>query len=294
MKIPRYWAKGSAGSGLGMTNRATGEAMDPFSCWGWSDISVAEAKEKGRQRAKAVAEMIRLGKRPDSYLYGDRPMREEIIDEWKRADTTTYAAVTLNAYGCQVLNTAGAMFVDVDLPAVSAWEAFKHRLARLFGNPGPSPRRRQETDALARVRDMIQADPRCGVRAYRTRGGLRYLFTHCHVDPVAETTLGAMEALGADPLYMRLCKVQECFRARLTPKPWRCGIRALGVRYPWRDAEAETEARDWIDAYSRKADRYATCSLIQQFGPPNMDEEIARVVEFHDTITKARSDLELA
>jgi len=268
--------------------------MDPFSCWGWSDISVAEAEERGRKRADAVAEMIRRGNRPDRYLYGDRPMREEILDEWKRGDATTYAAVTLNSYGCQVLNTAGVMFVDVDLPVVSAWEAFKHRLGRLFGNRGPSPRERQEADALAKVQDMVRADPRCGVRAYRTRGGLRYLLTHSHADPVAEITLSAMDVLGADPLYVRLCQVQECFRARLTPKPWRCGTHALRVRYPWRDAKAEREAREWIDTYSRKAEGYATCSLIQQFGSANMDEEIARVVEFHDVATKARSGLELA
>jgi hypothetical protein len=34
--------------------------------------------------------------------------------------------------------------------------------------------------------------------------------------------------------------------------------------------------------------------LIKQFGSANMDEEIARVVEFHDAITKAQSGLELA
>lgn len=294
MKIPRYWAKGSAGSDLQMTNPHTGKTTDTFACWGWSDVSLAEAEERGRQRANAVAEMIRSGNRPDSYLYGDRPMREEIIDEWKREDSTTYAAVTLNAYGCHVLNTAGVMFVDVDLPPVSSWEAFKHKLAGLFGNRGPSPRQRQEADALARVEDMIRADPRCGVRAYRTRAGLRYLLTHGQADPVATDTHNAMEALGADPLYMRLCKVQECFRARLTPKPWRCGTHALRVKYPWRDADAETEARNWLDNYSRKAERYATCSLIQHFGSDHTDEEIARVIEFHDSITKAQSDLELA
>ena len=109
------------------------------------------------------------------------------------------------------------MFVDVDLPVVSPWELLKHRLSQLFGNQGPSPRERQEAAAMTRVEEMIQADPRGGVRAYRTLGGLRYLFTHGHADPVAENTLSAMRVLGADPRYMRLCKVQECFRARLTP-----------------------------------------------------------------------------
>ncbi len=295
MKIPRYWAKDANASDLRMRNPATGEPLrDPFSCWGWSDISVEEAEEKARQRTKVIAEMIRSGKRPDSYLYGDRPMREEIIDEWQSDDSTTYAAITLNAYGCQVLNTASIMFVDVDFTAVSALESLKYRITRLFGSKEPSPAERQESDALAKVDGMVQTNPGLGIRAYRTRAGLRYLFTNCHVDPVEEPTLSAMEALGVDPLYLRLCRVQECFRARLTPKPWRCGAKALGVRYPWQDASSEKKARSWIAAYSRKAEAYATCSFIQQYGSDTMDQEIARVVAFHDTTTKAQSDLKLA
>ena len=59
--------------------------MEDFACWGWSDISVEEAQERGEQRAASVAKIIRSGLRPDQYLYGDRPMREKIIEEWKRA-----------------------------------------------------------------------------------------------------------------------------------------------------------------------------------------------------------------
>jgi len=32
------------------------------------------------------------------------------------------------------------------------------------------------------------------------------------------------DTLGADPPYRRLCRTQKCFLARLTPKPWRCGV----------------------------------------------------------------------
>jgi len=221
-------------------------------------------------------------------------MREEILEEWERPDSTTYAVVTLNAYGCQVLNTASIMFVDVDLPPVSAWERFSYGLTSWLGNRRRSPVEQQEADALTKVQRMIEADPKCGVRVYRTRAGLRYLLTHSHADPRAESTLRGMEALGVDPLYLHLCKVQECFRARLTPKPWRCGSHALRVRYPWQDTTAENRARKWIEAYTRKADHYATCELISHFGSESMDEEISRVVEFHDNITKAQSGLQLA
>jgi len=283
MKLPRYWAKGSAG-----------KVMEDFACWGWSDISVEEAQERGEQRAASVAKIIRSGLRPDHYLYGDRPMREKIIEEWKREDATTYAAVTLNAYGCQILNTASVMFVDVDLPIIPAWDTIKYKLAGILGNKDPSPRERQESEALAKIEEMIRMDRQCGIRAYRTAAGLRYLFTHAHADPTAESTLRAMEELGADPLYIRLCKIQECFRARLNPKPWRCGIKPLRITYPWEDETAEQSALHWIATHEKKAREYATCSLISQFGSKTMDTEIARVVEFHDSATKAESGLTLA
>ncbi len=294
MRIPRYWAKGATSTGMQTRDPAMGRVMGPFSCWGWSDVSVEEAEERGRQRADAIAKMLRQGDRPDRYLYGDGPMREEVLEEWKRDDDTTYAAVTLNVYGCQVLNTASVMFVDVDLPPVSPLYTFICKVRRLFGDSDPSPRERLETEAITRVQGMIDADARCGVRVYRTRGGLRYLLTHDHAEPAADTTLTTMALLGADPLYVRLCKVQECFRARLNPKPWRCGFRSLNTRYPWQDEQTERAVRDWVDAYSQQAERYATCSLIDHLGSRTMDDEVARVVEFHDAATKANSSLKLA
>jgi hypothetical protein len=255
---------------------------------------VDDAERRGKQRADAIERMLREGKRPDRYLYGDRPLREEIVDEWRNADATTYAAITRNSYGCQVLNTASVMFVDVDLPELSLRETFKHALKRLFGNRGPTLREQQGIDAIAKVEEMIQADARGGVRVYRTRGGLRYLLTHSHANPGAESTLMAMEALDADPLYVRLCKTQECFRARLTPKPWRCGVSALHVSYPWRDGDAEEQARDWIEKYQQKTKGFATCTFLKHLGHSRVDEEIARVVDFHDDMTGAGSRLDLA
>ncbi len=45
--------------------------------------------------------MLKERRRPErrgAYPYGDRPMRKEILDEWKRSDGTIHASVTLNAY----------------------------------------------------------------------------------------------------------------------------------------------------------------------------------------------------
>lgn len=232
MKIPRFWAKGQ--SDMQTCNPGTGEQMS-FSCWGWSDASQNEAEAMAEERTKAVVAMIQAGKKPDSYLYSDKPLREEILEEWKKSDGSTSVAITRNPMGCLVMNTTTIMFVDVDIPESESPGLF----GLLFGKKKPDPSEQKEGEAIGKVRNMVKLDSRCGVRIYRTRGGLRYLLTHSHTDPSAAATLGAMQALGTDPLYVKLCRVQECFRARLTPKPWRCDIPVVHLSYPWKDKSAE-------------------------------------------------------
>ncbi|MCP4213082.1 MAG: hypothetical protein GY765_00430 [bacterium] len=292
MKIPKYWAKGATSFDSNSVNPRTGKPKEPFSCWGWSDVSPEEARQQGSRRADAVMQIIRKGKKPGPYAYGDRPMREHVIEEWKTGSGETYAAVTRNAYGCRVLNTASIMFVDVDLPEPSIGGGFMHRLKRLFGgSEEPSPLELLERDAIAKAEQMAQADPGIGIRIYRTCAGFRHLLTHSHAQPDSAATREIMEKLGADPLYMHLCKMQGCFRARLTPKPWRCGMPALRIIFPWQDKDAEIRTGKWEQAYSQKANRFATCDLVKQLGSTAMDAETARVVDFHDRKTRVGSGL---
>jgi hypothetical protein len=143
------------------------------------------------------------------------------------------------------------------------------------------------------LRSVFARNATLSMRVYRTCSGLRCLMTQLRADPKAEATVERMRAFGADPLYVALCMRQECFRARLTPKPWRCGMRPLRFCYPW-DESNMPRARMWYDEYARKTSDFATCALIEQLGGPSMDDEIARVVEFHDRATRVGSKLELA
>jgi len=296
MKIPRYWAKSTttfpSRSNIDLkTTRLT--------CWGWSDVSLSDAIERGNQRARAIAAMWPTGAfdarhPPKRYSYGDRPVHEAVLDEWKNDAGETWAAVTRNVYGCEVLNTAAIMFVDIDLPEDSVWDVFSGGLKRLFGLGAPSRAERERDNALGKIRATVAQAPDFGVRVYQTRGGLRYLMTHGRMEPDSEGALRAMEALGADPRYVTLCKTQGSFRARLTPKPWRCGLKPLRIHYPWPDEATVQKVKTWCDDYSRKAERFATCELIEHLGNPAMDAEMARVVEFHDQATRVGSNLKLA
>jgi hypothetical protein len=139
-----------------------------------------------------------------------------------------------------------------------------------------------------------QSHPDWGRRIYRTKAGLRLLATHGLFDPEDATADQAFAALGADPLYRRLCRTQKCFRARLTPKPWRCGFRNPPSRWPWADKKAEARYKDWVVLYQKACRDYATCQLTSTPGSQQVDPTVQVILKVHEETTLANSELALA
>ncbi len=92
----------------------------------------------------------------------------------------------------------------------------------------------------------------------------------------------------------RLTEKQQCFRARLTPKPWRCGCKKPPSRYPWDDPQAESKYREWQQNYEQQARSYATCRLLGAIGEGPSDERIGSVVSVHDRYTLNDTEATLA
>jgi hypothetical protein len=232
------------------------------------------------------------GPLPDRYLYGERALREELVRELPGATGELAAAVTRNAYGALVLNSARVMFVDVDLPREPAGARLLRWLrGRLLGESSPSA---GEEEARRRLQAWIEDDPSRGVRVYRTPAGFRYLVTHDVFDPRAEEASRAMEALGCDPRYGILCRAQRCFRARLTPKPWRCGLRPPRVRFPFETAEEEAAMREWLERYTSASGPFAACAFEASHGSRAGHPEVAAVQRAHDDLSRAERPLPLA
>lgn len=103
-----------------------------------------------------------------------------------------------------------------------------------------------------------------------------------------------MTELDADPLYQKLCRVQECFRARLTPKPYRCKVKLSLARYPWRDEDDKNAFLRWQKVYQRQAKEFATCHFVEHLGDQTMTDDEQEMVRLHDELTRANSDLPLA
>lgn len=279
MKIPKYWA------------RDTQTASDPagksvsFSCWRWSDSSYDEAKERARISARDIAWKL-LNQQPlDRYGYGERPMREEIVQPIRNDDGAELGVITRNAYGALVLNATNAMFMDIDFPA----KPLGGSLRTLFGK-APNP----EEQVLQSVEQWVRAHPEWGLRIYRTFGGLRCLITNEVFDPTDASAIALLQSLKCDPLYVALCRQQECFRARLTPKPWRCDAAMPPSRYPWISQAAESAYRQWENKYQQAITSYTVCKLLKQVGRPEVHPDVAIILAMHDKVSCASGNLRLA
>jgi len=248
------------------------------------------------------------------------PIREEVLSRHGQE------VITRNSYGAHCLNTPRALFADVDhsprprtrvtlavfaiLVLLSACvDVFLRRRSVAFGMliaslflaaPVASVARRviisirggHERVTKKRLQDFLAQNPSWNVRLYRTPGGLRLLATHQPFQASALPVQQFCSAVGTDPVYVRMCRNQQCFRARLTAKPWRIGVeghmRPRPGIWPVRP-ERLHDRREWVSKYEQAAAAYAACHFIESFGSGQVHPEIGEVVELHDREARANN-----
>lgn len=205
-------------------------------------------------------------------------------------------ALTRNVYGALVLNTARVMFIDIDfdLDEPGLVRRFLQWLGHRFGRAEVPEAPDPMEDALARLRQWVELHSGWGVRTYRTRAGLRYLVTHGTFEPDGKEAEETMAYLGSDPRYRTLCRVQKSFRARLTPKPWRCGTRLPPARYPYGNAKARRAMERWRTKYDTSCRGWATCTFLGSVGSTDVHPEVEPVQRLHDKMTRVGTELPLA
>lgn len=278
MQIPRHWAKAS------LPGEVEGRSIQ-VTCWRGSSDSLADAQARAREAVQRVVDRLRSGQAAESYDYQGRDLREEILEEVPGVDGTSTAILTRNRYGAAVLNAESLFFADLDLKPLSLWD----RLMKLFGKVVPEP----EEAALGRLEAFCQANPSWGFRVYRTFNGLRLMAPHEPQDPIHPATLAVQEQLGSDRLFVRLCRFQKSFRARLSPKPWRIGF-SRPDPFPREGFDAEDRFRQWLSGYQRASEGYATCRFLKAVGSSQIHPALTRLVQLHDEHCKAYADLPLA
>jgi hypothetical protein len=284
MKIPRYWAKASQELSDGRCRR------HGFDGIGWSFVSLQAAKEKALENARAIGEMILIGKKPGQYDYTTRPLVEPLLKEIYHEGSVA-AAITRNRYGALVLNCNNVLFIDIDFPpppTVSLWAS----ISNIFKPQANNLQKNRIVQKQEEILNWTQQN-RHSLRLYRTKAGFRLLFTDQVYLPDSDKVQRCFAELGADPLYVRLSQSQNCFRARLTSKPWRCGSPRPPFRFPFKSEAEEDAYREWESKYTTKDANFKVCELIKELGPPPTGW-IAQIVELHDIATRISSPATLA
>jgi len=326
MIIPQFWAESR------LQHKLPSRQITVLR-WGWSDISQADAQTLADQRAQEAMKRIQSGEnlrrreRKTAYDCGDGvPIREEVVSRHGNA------VITRNSYGALCLNSADVFFADVDAPpqgllqlslrgclllivasvavgvlTKSAWIGF----GLAFGIPWLTSaiigminrRRRPEAEARAKeqarasIHAFSSAHPSWHLRVYETPAGYRLLAVHDVFDPAGEAAKEALEGLNADKMFARLCAVQGCFRARISPKYWRMKYRPPHSlpksKWPFLP-EHRPLRQQWIAAYDEHAPKYASCRFIEVLGSRDTHPEAEAVCEVHDAYSHAHSDLPLA
>jgi hypothetical protein len=325
MIVPQFWAEGR------IQEQVAGKQFT-VRRYGWSDDSPLAAQAHADQRTREAFDRIvggeMLKRREPKLAYNGAdgmPIREEIVE--RQGDSV----VTRNGYGARCLNTPDVMFVDVDfedtrgsargltvigaafIAALVAGYATRSAIAcvaafvliaavgiwrvRAEGLRFTQDKSDPLAGAHARVERFIYQHPDWHLRLYRTPAGVRVLAMHDVFAPSDAAVADAFQALGADQVYARMCRNQNCFRARLSAKPWRMDIREhLPRPNVWPVPPDKLPARDaWVARYERAAEGYAACQYLASVGNTlNVHLNALAVQELHDERTRAHRGLPLA
>lgn len=245
--------------------------------FGGSNESAQAAAQDAEQRLEGVRRRIagKANREDKSY---EVDIREEVLTRFDERNV-----ITRNRYGAAVLNSADLLFIDIDEPRLGFLDVFR---AKPTGA-------RKTAMIVDQVKKLVRTEPALrglGVRLYETHSGVRAIVTGRRFDPKAESTEKLLRRFNADWLYSHMCRKQGCFRARLTPKPFRMKCRTHKVVFP-RLAEAqEAEHRAWVADYDQARRKFSTCRLLCTIGHDVRDA----LVTLHDQETGAASGLKLA
>lgn len=244
------------------------------SVWGASNESAADAEIHAQSRQAQLRTMMEKGFRNGDYLYWNGYVREEVVEEIQTAHGAPVAILTRNHYGATVLNAERVVFGDIDVVVDTS---FKQRILEKFGK-----RRRDKAYFLDRIRDYQISHPDLSFRVYETLCGLRFVLTSGTLDAADSRVRELFDALNVDRMYTQLCEHQQCFRARLTPKPWRIGLPRPASKFPRAERKDVDEFDSWLRSYEATRSSWTAVRLLESFGSAPIPAEIQAVIDVHD------------
>ncbi len=154
-----------------------------------------------------------------------------------------------------------------------------------------------EKKARERMGQFSTSHPDWHLRLYRTPAGFRVLVMHRTFHPDEPAVAECFQSFGTDALYVRMCLNQKCFRARVSPKPWRIGISSHIKPRPgvWPvNPECLPERTSWIEMYEQTARGHAACQFVESLGSPSINADARAVQQLHDELCRATTRLPAA
>jgi len=325
MQIPEHWAEARVEGKVAGKKRVIRR-------FGWSDTSPEQAQENATRRANEAMRELQAGKpvppREQKLPYGGLglPIREQILA--KNGDVV----ITRNSYGARCMNVPDVLFADIDLSFGLTWP----QTLLLFGSVGSLIvtglslqlrgcwlpivcfalplmvfilraawlQQRNATRfrhlwlhrARERVRAWAEANAEARLALYETPAGFRVIALHRTFAPAEAASRDVLRALRSDPAYIQMCELQDCYRARVSGKPWRMNVRHIrprpGVWPVHPDRRALRDA--WVEEYEAAAAQFAACRYVEDLGTGPIDPRCAKVQRIHDELSRARTDLPLA
>lgn len=266
MKLFKIWTSEKA------TIIINGENKE-VTCYGGSNTSIEEARSRAREKIERLQRKIN-GDRQVLTDY-EVEIREEILQV-----VDEKSIITRNRYGAQILNAENLMFLDIDKPRFSFGNLFK---------------KKDLQQDKAKIFDMVRkltTSPKyssLGFRLYETFQGARVIVLGREFAPFDSNTLLMMKEFHCDPLYVSICRKQNCFRARLTPKPYRMKMQAFKVQYPRETEDPAFES--WLRDYEYQSRNFSSCKFVEQIGTYHVMTEPVRI---HDEVTGTKFNLPLA
>lgn len=301
MRVYKYWAS---------SRKQTADNYD-FLLWRGSNISLEDAQRVADEAVESLARAPRSQSTSNhvgqQYTYHTRFIPEELISSFPAADGSMLAAVTRNRYGALILNTADMMFIDADItfPSRQTTKSNSKANSGLFGwiFGGKSPEEieaehqqavQQSVDSrLDQIREIARRYSRHSFRIYRTHSGFRIVLLDQRIAPDDRLATKLLDQFESDLNYKNLCRIQQSYRARLTPKP-----RNIQMDYPpytYSHHEKQGAAYEaWEQEYERKSLNYRVCEFVEEIGNNGIDPDIAFLLDLHDEASRVSTGLPLA
>lgn len=282
MEFYDYWARSK-------TIPVNGDKVKFATCVGYSNLSVEDALRVANERAEKQAYLINHNQ-PFDYDYNQLPFCEEVIDRFTKDDELV-TVVSRVHYGSMVLNTTEVFFADIDLPPV---KPKPRRGLFSFFTQGATPEPEMPGAMIVEnLESVCDRNRGLGFRLYRTAAGFRAMATSRTFKVGDSYTTDLLNQLKSDKLYTVLCQRQKCFRARLTPKPYRIRMKNPPTRFPYQSPSQVSAMRQWQQQYEKACEGYATCAFVTHVGSKLIDEDVESICQLHDHFA-CKPDLPLA